>query len=226
MLNIVLLTILVLVLWLYWIRCHASETARKRMSVGLAIYMFIQPFTELIGGVLFAVWPPETESLIPIHLCDFSAYFLGLSLLFGKQWLFDFCFYAGISAGLQSIMFYLANPLTWTNPFFVENYVSHWLLIAGPIYILCISSLRPSHQGIYKTLGTILLLAIPAAVVNQFIGTNIMYLCHKPTAVSVLSRLPDWPGYLPFLLLIAWAESYVHLGAFLLIRKTATNRCA
>lgn len=221
MTAIALLTLLALIAWLTWACRYAPERARQHMTVGLAIYMFLQPFTEIIATLTFGLQPPEVESWIPLHLCDYAAYALGLALLLRKQWLFDFIFYAGISAGLQATIFYLSNPFTWTNPFFVENYLSHWLLMAGPIYMLGTSTLLPTHKGIYRTLGVMLVLAIPAAIVNKVLGTNIMYLCEKPPGANVLSWFPDWPGYLPFLLLIALAEFYLHYAIFLGVRRRA-----
>ncbi len=221
MLTPVLLTNLGLVIWLYWSAKHASASARRRMTVGLAIYMFVQPFTEPLAAVLFGIYPPEMASLIPVHLCDYSAIILGFVLLQRRQFWFDFAFYAGISAGLQATIFYLSNPVTWANPFFVENYLSHWLLMAIPVFLVLTTPLRPTHSGMYKALAMMVVLAVPAAIVNQILGTNIMYLCDKPQGASIMNSLPEWPVYLPVLLGIALGEFYGHFGIY---RSFATLR--
>ena len=89
MTGIVLLTIAVLAGWLWWASRLATETAIRRLATGLAIYMFLQPFTEPLAALLFGIHPPEIASLIPVHLCDYSAIILGLTLLRKKPWLLD-----------------------------------------------------------------------------------------------------------------------------------------
>jgi len=38
--------------------------------------------------------------------------------------------------------------------------------------------------------------------INQFIGSNYMFIAHKPETASLLDMLPEWPWYIIYLELI------------------------
>ena len=143
------------------------------------------------------------ESL-PLHLCDLTAIFSWMALIWRNQKVYECLFYWGIPGAIISLAtpeFTLATGVINDNRtlgnetlIFLNYYVSHGGILASSLYLSFALGRRPGRGSWWKIslLGLPLLLAV--GLLNKLIDTNYIFLCRPPQVASGLI-IGDWPWY-------------------------------
>ena len=83
---------------------------------------------------------------------------------------------------------------------FFQTFISHGLIITSAIYMTVVFGFRPTWKSFFRVLGWMNLYLVVVFAVNKLIGSNYLFIAHKPPTASLLDILPPWPWY------IAWME--------------------
>jgi len=146
------------------------------------------------------LWPPLAglapwQECLPLHLCDLSLLLAPVVLLRGDRRCFELFYFWGIGGALQSIatptLFY-GFPARHCVTFFL----SHWLIITSALYATVMMRLRPTPWSIPRVWLITLVYGLFMLPVNYTLGTNFLYVTHKPLTISLLDCLGPWPWYL------------------------------
>tara|TARA_B100001013_G_scaffold333874_1_gene251145 strand:+ start:780 stop:1511 length:732 start_codon:yes stop_codon:yes gene_type:complete len=144
------------------------------------------------------------DSSLPLHLCDITAIFSWVALLWRQQVVYECLFYWGIPGAIISLAtpeFTLAQGVINENGtlgnetlVFLNYYVSHGGILVSALYLTFALGLRPGRGSWWKIslLGLPLLLAV--GLVNKILDTNYIFLCRPPQVASGLI-IGDWPWY-------------------------------
>jgi len=167
----------------------------------------------LVGCELsLQVWYGLTDNWgvysLPFQLCSLMMWLSALLLLTRSRRLYEVTFFLGIMGALQAI---LTPNLDASFPEFryFHFFIAHGAIIGASLFLTVVEGYRPTIASIFRALGWLHLLAIPAAVTNAIAGTNFMFLARKPDTASLLDLLAPWPWYLLQLELVAIALCFV-----------------
>ena len=181
---------------------HLDGQGKNRLALLLGVFLlareiWIHPYLASRG-----LW--TKDSSLPLHLCDITAIFSWVALLWRQQVVYECLFYWGIPGAIISLAtpeFTLAQGVINDNGtlgnetlVFLNYYVSHGGILVSALYLTFALGLRPGRGSWWKIslLGLPLLLAV--GLVNKILDTNYIFLCRPPQVASGLI-IGDWPWY-------------------------------
>jgi len=145
------------------------------------------------------VWYEVTDNWglhsLPFQLCSLMIWVSAALIATRSRRLYEIAFFLGILGAMQAIM---TPNLDATYPQFryFHFFLAHAAIIAASVYMTAVAGYRPTIGALFRALGWLHVLAIPAAVANAVSGTNFMFLARKPETGSLLDLLSPWPWYL------------------------------
>lgn len=161
------------------------------------------------------VWYAVTDNWglhsLPFQLCSIMMWLSALLLLSRNRKLYEITFFLGIMGALQAL---LTPNLDVSYPEFryFHFFIAHGSIVGASIFLTVVEGYRPRVASVFRALGWLHLLAIPAATTNMLTGSNFMFLARKPNTASMLDLLAPWPWYLLQLELVALILCFSLLG--------------
>ncbi len=180
-------------LLLYPARRWMDNTTQTNWAIGLGAFMIVMEFMDR-GYQIIVMDEPLRENL-PLHLCGISV-FLAAALLFSRKYkLFEILYFWGLVGATQSIF---TPDLEPGIPLFlyITYFLSHWMIIVAVLYMVMIYHYRPRWPSLWKALLALNVFAAFVAPVNKWLGTNYLFLCHKPASATLLDVMGPWPWYI------------------------------
>lgn len=132
---------------------------------------------------------------LPMHLCDWAAITVVLTLILKNKLLFEISYYWGLGGTIQAL---LTPDLNFDFPhaaFFVF-FIMHAGIIIGIFYLIFIFKMFPSKGSIKRVFFISQIYLIVALLVNYIFGKNYGFLSHKPSNSTLLDYFGPWPYYI------------------------------
>jgi hypothetical integral membrane protein (TIGR02206 family) len=166
---------------------------QQRVAIGMAIllvtYRMYSPFVyhyydgvRLIDG-------------LPFQICGMLALVNAYMLWRRSYRVYEVAYFMSLSAALQPL---LTPDVLYGFPHitFLLSTVSHGVLVMSATYATFVFGFRPTWSSVVITFvasNIYMLLLFP---VNMLLGTNYMYVMHKPPTASLLDAMGPWPVYI------------------------------
>ena len=177
---------------------------RKIFAMGLLI-------SEIIKDIIIVVIGAPISAYLPLHLCGYAIFFLLADAYLPKQKITgQLIAYAFGPGALMALLFcsWTILPLFW-NFMTIHSFVFHWAIVTYLIMRLADGEIKPNYKGVWITLLTMALLAVPAYLVDMKTGYNYMFI-YEVQRNSPLEPIWDIFG-------VRWGKPGYVVGAFLLV---------
>ena len=81
----------------------------------------------------------------------------------------------------------------------IQVMLSHGAIVTSAVYMTVVEGFRPTWRSVKHVIigGNLYMLAV--GLINGLIGSNFMFIAHKPATASLLDVLPPWPWYLLYI---------------------------
>ncbi|MFP4056621.1 MAG: TIGR02206 family membrane protein [Candidatus Brocadiia bacterium] len=142
------------------------------------------------------------RSVLPLHLCDVSALLAPVVLLRPRRGLYELLYFWGVGGALQA----MATPaVTWgfPHPECLLFFSGHGAILASALYATVAMRLRPVPRSILRAWLLTNVYGLLILPLNVALGTNYLFLMHKPQQPSLLDVMGPWPWYLVVLDVVA-----------------------
>tara|TARA_B100000609_G_C17195345_1_gene424875 strand:+ start:983 stop:1672 length:690 start_codon:yes stop_codon:yes gene_type:complete len=131
---------------------------------------------------------------LPLHLCRISIIIGMIALWKPKQWMYEWLLFLSIPSGIHSI---LTPELTQgiSTYLIFDFYLVHASLIFIPLFLTLNKGMLPRRNAWKRSF---LYVQIPLSIIfplNFYLGSNYMYLAHKPIADNPF-LIGEWPWYI------------------------------
>lgn len=180
-----------------------SFSPRLKVAVrwGLASLLIIDEIAWHAWNFSTGQWTIQT--MLPLHLCSVFVFLNSAMLVFRNFSIYEFAYFMGISGALQAVLTPDAGQYGFPHFRFFQVFISHGCIITSAIYMTAVEGFRPTWKSIPRVLGWCAVYAAVVEVINFAIGSNYLFIAHKPETASVLDVLPPWPWYLPIIFIFA-----------------------
>lgn len=179
-------------------RAALAPALRYALAAGIVALVAFELLVAAREGWL--TW----QTLLPLELCDAALILTVLALLRPRAALAEVVYFW---AGSGTLVAMLTPELTWGFPRweFVVFFGLHGLVLVAALLLVFGLGLRPRPRAPFRMLALTVAWAGFVGLVNLVLGTNFMYLCHKPSVPTPLDWMGPWPVYLGVGALVALA---------------------
>lgn len=160
----------------------------KVMSVILITSLVYALSYELYQGI----W--SVKHSLPLHLCRISFIICIFNLWNPKQWMFEWCLFLSIPAGLQAILT-PEVPLGEGVGLMVDYYFSHATIVFVPLYLSIVMKMNPRKNAWIKMFLYLQIVALICFPLNYIFDSNYLLL-RSPPSIDSPFLFVKWPWYI------------------------------
>jgi len=180
-----------------WFRNHSTPRSRRIFRWVIAGVLLVNEAAWHIWNILAGTWTIQT--MLPLHLCSVFVYLSAYMLVTRSEKVYEYAYFLGIAGALQAILTPDAGQYGFPHFRYFQTMISHGLLFSIPIYFTVVEGFRPTLHSIKRVLVGANLYMLFVGLVNWAIGSNYLFIAHKPETASLLDVLPAWPWYILYI---------------------------
>ncbi|WP_246187959.1 TIGR02206 family membrane protein [Paenibacillus tengchongensis] len=171
----------------------ASPSRRRNFRILLAVLLLLCEAGLHVWYLSQSIW--KASSSLPLELCGITLLLSAVMLLTRSRLLYSFLYFAGIGGAWIAL---LTPNLVYPFPHvrFLLFFIAHGAIIWASLYMTWVEGFRPSWRSIAFTMLILNLIAVLVYGANLLLGSNYMFLMHKPGTASVLDFFGPYPYYL------------------------------
>lgn len=192
--------LLVNILLVYFGR-RASGRGLIRWS--LAVLLLVDEAVWHLWNAVTGQWTLQT--MLPLHLCSVFVYLSAYMLVTRNYRIYEFAYLLGIAGALQALLTPDAGKYGFPHLRAFQVMISHGAIITSAVYMTLVENFRPTWASVRRVLIGANLYMLVIFVLNLLIGSNYLFIAHKPETASLLDVLPPWPYYILIIELLGWA---------------------
>ncbi|UCG72422.1 MAG: TIGR02206 family membrane protein [Chromatiales bacterium] len=202
------------------IRRVGPGTVERRVAVTLAVALVAQELIKI--WVRINIYGQPGIELLPLHLCGVSVFLVAYVLIWRSYAVFEVAYFWGLIGTVQAILT-PDIPFGFPSLVFLTFFLGHGLVIVGVVYGIAVFGFRPTLRSVWKTIWVTLVYMAAVAPINFLLGTNYLYLRHKPKQASLLDYFGPWPWYILTLIAVGTLLIFIYYAPFaVLARRGAT----
>jgi hypothetical integral membrane protein (TIGR02206 family) len=130
--------------------------------------------------------------MLPLHLCSVLVWVGALGLVTKRYTVYEFMYFMGIGGALQALLTPDAGAYGFPHYKFFQTFLSHGLIITSAIYMTLVEGFRPTWNSVWRVFLWMNLYMGIVFVINMALGSNYLFIAHKPETASILDMLPAW----------------------------------
>jgi len=181
-------------LFLLYLRWHKNEKLNNVFRLSLAALLILQEISYHLWRIYAGEW--SLQIMLPFHLCSVFVWLSAYMLITKNRHIYEFAFFLGISGALQALLTPDIAEYGFPHFRFFHIFVSHGSIVLASLFMTIVENYRPYWRSMAKVLLWLNIYAVFVYIVNLIIGSNYLFVNHKPETASLLDVLGPWPVYI------------------------------
>jgi hypothetical integral membrane protein (TIGR02206 family) len=186
--------VLLIVLLVIYFRKGFSPRLRLITRYTLATILVLNELAWHAWNYFTGQWIIQT--MLPLHLCSVLVW-LGAYMLVTKSYtIYEFSYFLGIAGALQALLTPDVGIYGFPHFRFFQTMISHGTIILSAIYMTFVEGYRPTWKSVIRVMVWMNVYMVAIGIVNWLIGSNYLFIAHKPETASLIDVLGPWPWYI------------------------------
>jgi hypothetical integral membrane protein (TIGR02206 family) len=192
---------------LLYFRTVWDEAARAKVRVGIAAFLFVSELAWHVWSYSTGTWTIQTH--LPLHLCSVFLWLSIIMLLTKNYAIFELAYFLGIGGAIQAVI--TPESGIYGLPHFraIQTLAAHGGIVFAGLFMTWVEGFRPTWSSFKKVFIWTNIYMVFIFFINQSIGSNYLFLAHKPFTPTLIDLLAPWPWYILQLEVIALAVCLV-----------------
>jgi hypothetical integral membrane protein (TIGR02206 family) len=182
------------ILWLFLGWKNPTEKGKRRMRYLLAGILLVWESTWHIWSIAGGTWTVTYN--LPLHICSIMVWLSIVMLLTRNYPIYEFAYFIGIAGAMQAFLTPEAGQYGLWHFRAVQTVVVHGTLIIIPIYMSLKEGFRPTGKSFLRVAIGVNAYMVVVYFINLALGSNYLFIMHKPETASLLDVLGPWPWYI------------------------------
>jgi hypothetical integral membrane protein (TIGR02206 family) len=195
---VTLLIIVVLNVILVWRYKPALDQSKRTAAYVMAGVLWANEIGWHLWNIFTGQWSIQT--MLPLHVCSLLVWTGGLMLITRNYKIYEFSYFMGIAGAMQALLTPDLGMYGFPSFRFFQTFIAHGLIVTSAIYMTLVYGFRPTWKSVPRVFVWMNIYMAVVFVINLLIGSNYLFIAHKPPTASLLDVLPPWPWY------IGWME--------------------
>lgn len=182
------------VFWIWLGKKQSTELGQQRIGLIQSLIPALL-WIALSLYMIFFVRPLDLGLVLPFHACYFINLLLPFMLWRRSFFLFEITYYMVMGGCIQALF---TPDLHFGFPHYINfrYFVVHMGLAQSILYAVFVYRFRPTWRSFGRAFLWINIYFVFVLGINYLLGTNFMYLRHKPNAPTLLDLFGEWPWYI------------------------------
>lgn len=189
-----LLAILLVNLSFIFVRRSNSTWLRQGIRYTLAALLIINESLWHIWNLVTGQWTIQT--MLPLHLCSVFVFLCAIMLVSRSYRIYEFAYLLGIAGAIQAILTPDLGIYDFPHFRYFQVFVSHGAIVTAALYMSIVEGYRPTRKSLGRVFIGSNIYMLFVGMVNAVIGSNYLYIAHKPETASLMDMLGPWPWYI------------------------------
>lgn len=136
------------------------------------------------------------QTMLPLHLCSVFVFLSAYMLVTKNYQIYEFAYFLGIAGAMQPLFTPDAGIYGFPHFRAFQVMISHGSIVTAAVYMTAVEGYRPYLSSLRRVLigGNLYMLFVGA--VNAILGSNYLFIAHKPETTSLIDVLGPWPWYI------------------------------
>jgi len=186
--------VLLINLYMPAFRRNPSHQLRKAFRFGLAAVLLLNEFAWHYWHWSTGQWTVQT--MLPLHLCSVMVFLSAIMLVTKSYRLYEFLYFLGIGAATQALLTPDAGIYGFPHFRFFQSIISHGSIVTSAVYMTVVEGYRPYWVSVRRVFVGVNIYMAAVGLVNILIGSNYLFIAHKPDTPSLIDVLGPWPWYI------------------------------
>ncbi len=172
----------------------------RRFSFLREPYRYFLFGAHLTFEITYRLWyiffmPEKIVTHLGLHLCGIAIFINLVTLLTKNVKLYEIVYFWGLGAAPQAILTPDIGVWGFPHYHFFHVFISHGLLVSSILFLTLVDGLRPRKGALLRIFIYTNAYMLIVAPINYLLGTNYLFICHKPPN-SLMDFLGPWPWYI------------------------------
>jgi len=171
-----------------------DERSRRNFRYGLAVFLTIAELSWQAWSVYYGTWTIQTN--LPFHLCSVFVWLSVIMLVNKSYTIYELAYFLGIGGAMQAVI--TPDAGIYGLPHFraVQTLAGHGGIVLAALYMTWVEGYRPTWKSFKTVVIWTNIYMVIVFFINLAIGSNYMFIAHKPEFPSLLDLLAPWPWYI------------------------------
>jgi hypothetical integral membrane protein (TIGR02206 family) len=177
-----------------WLRRDPSQRLRQNLRYALAIILIVDEFFWHLWNLTTGNWSIQTT--LPLHLCSVFVFLSAYMLVTKSYAVYEYAYFLGIAGASQALLTPDAGQYGFPHFRAFQVMLSHGSIVTAAIYMTLMEGYRPTWASLKRVFIGANVYMLAVGLVNWLIGSNYLFIAHKPETASLLDVLGPWPWYI------------------------------
>jgi hypothetical integral membrane protein (TIGR02206 family) len=191
---VALVIVLIVNLTVILLRKRFSTGQRLAFRYGVAAVLVINEIAWHLWNYFTGQWTIQT--MLPLHLCSVLVWASAFMLITKNYSVYEFSYFLGIAGAIQALLTPDAGIYGFPHFRFFQVIISHGAIVTAAIYMTFVEGFRPYWKSVLRVFIWMNLYMIIVFVLNLILGSNYLFIAHKPETASLIDLLGPWPWYI------------------------------
>ncbi len=189
-----LAVILVINLLVIFFGKRLSARNRQIARYTLAGILVVNETAWHVWNIVNGQWTIQT--MLPLHLCSALVWAGAYMLVTRSYTIYEYCYFMGIAGAFQALLTPDAGIYGFPHFRAFQTFISHGCIILSAIFMTFVEGYRPTWKSLGRVAIGINIYLVAVFVLNLLIGSNYLFVAHKPETASLIDMLGPWPLYI------------------------------
>jgi len=171
-----------------------GETTRRNFRYFLAGWLILSEITWQAWNAYYGLWSIQT--MLPFHLCSIFLWLSVYMLLTKNQPIYELAYFLGIGGALQALI--TPDAAQYGFPHFraFQTFAAHGGIFLAGLYMTIVEGYRPTLKSFKRVIIWTNVYMVFVFFLNLAIGSNYLFIGHKPEFPTLIDALAPWPWYI------------------------------
>ena len=158
---------------------------------GLAAVLVVNELAWHLWNYSIGQWTIQT--MLPLHMCSVFVWLTAYMLYTRNYQIYELAYFLGVGGAMQALITPDAGPYGFPHYRAIQTFFAHGLLVIVPIYMTVVEGFRPTLASLKRVFIWTNIYMVPVFFLNLAIGSNYLFIAHKPEFPTILDALSPWP---------------------------------
>ncbi len=189
-----------------------NEKQKRNFRHFMAIFLIADELSWHAWAAYWGIWTIQT--MLPLHICSVMVWASAYMLLTKNYNIYEMAYFLGIGGATQALLTPDASQYGFPHYRAFQTFIAHGLLVLIPIYMTFVEGFRPTLQSFKRVFIWTNIYMVVVFFVNLAIGSNYLFIGHKPEFPTLIDLLAPWPWYIFQLEAIGFAMFFLIYAPF------------